>query len=1231
MTIDELQVLITANTSALRNEITKAQSSLTGLSKTSDKTANTVSKGFNFIKASIIGAGIGVLLHQITGGLDEAISRVDTLNNYSRTMSNLGIGAEASERSINRLSDALLGLPTRLDDAVSSVQRFASANSNIEASTEMFLAMNNAILAGGASQQVQVNAVEQLSQAYAKNKMEMQEWRSIMMAMPAQLKQVALAMDFSTTEQLGESLRNGETSMNDFMLTMIRLNQEGANGFQSFEQQARNATGGIGTSITNVRTAFTRGLADIMDAIGQSNIAGFFQGIASAINSVVPYITAFVKVCATAVNYISSLFGVKTKKNVDSVNQSLTNLGTSAGTTTAEGLDNVTGSAKKLNKELNGLASFDEMNVLKENTGSGSTGGSSGGSTGGVDLSGIDFSDINASMEETTDKLDVLYQKMLDSLKWFTSDMDFMPMVNSLKNLGGAIEYLAINSGTLLEDFIANCLKPLSTWTINDGLPHFFNSTADAIRGVDFDTVSRSLNRLYDAIVPFGINVGEGLLWFYDNVLIPLGLWTINDVVPQFLNMLSSGISILNNTIDTVKPALSFLWDNFLEPVASWTGGMVVNVLSDINTVLGLIAKSKVASTITAVATGFTLLKASGATLGSLFDKLKTKVTNFNNTLSNRKDGLGNLLNSAVKSIKNFLSPTKNLITNITNVSSRTKDLTKEIKDNGKQLKTSTSLMDKFKSAMDKAKTSARNLQISITSIGTKFKSMTTQLKDGINYWYQTTSGIDKLKTGLLGLGGSVLSLQGVSTAIKDININGANFGNVSTTVVSGLGAIASAATTGASVGGVYGAIIGGIAGTLGVVATGLFNWNTQSATLTATLEANATIYENYKNQIDSINSSLQTSIATSQQNAEVKMVEIANAQQLATEMESIVDVNGRVTAGNEERANVIFTTLNEALGTQLTLEGNVIRNGTEIINSKEQFISVINRSAEAIQKETLLQSYQAQYKSAIEAQIQAKQAYNTVLQEEQAELQKLIDDYDGSQEKAKDLEKAFQDASDKTSKAQEKYQGVLNDTNGIIDGLSDITEAFANGSYDDMKKTYDGIATVGNQTAEEIESAYKTTTDNAKKLIDEANKKFKDTKKEFEDMRNQKIMPTFDLDTSPARRKFNALANDINRSSNNASGFNVHVNTIPAYAQGGIIDKPTVALVGEAGREAVMPLERNTGWIDELALKLTEKGGNSGSPIQLVVKIGEDTILDKVIDGMREKDFETNGEVFNL
>jgi len=93
--------------------------------------------------------------------------------------------------------------------------------------------------------------------------------------------------------------------------------------------------------------------------------------------------------------------------------------------------------------------------------------------------------------------------------------------------------------------------------------------------------------------------------------------------------------------------------------------------------------------------------------------------------------------------------------------------------------------------------------------------------------------------------------------------------------------------------------------------------------------------------------------------------------------------------------------------------------------------------------------------------------------------------------------------------------------------------------------------------------------------------------------------------------------------------GFNIK--KIPKLAQGGIVDSPTYAMIGEAGKEAVMPLERNTGWIDQLADKLAGKVGGNDAPIQLVVKIGEDTILDKFIEGIRNKDFETNGEVFSL
>lgn len=52
--------------------------------------------------------------------------------------------------------------------------------------------------------------------------------------------------------------------------------------------------------------------------------------------------------------------------------------------------------------------------------------------------------------------------------------------------------------------------------------------------------------------------------------------------------------------------------------------------------------------------------------------------------------------------------------------------------------------------------------------------------------------------------------------------------------------------------------------------------------------------------------------------------------------------------------------------------------------------------------------------------------------------------------------------------------------------------------------------------------------------------------------------------------------------------GFNIP--KIPMLAQGGVVAKPTLAMVGEAGKEAVVPLENNTAWIDKLADKLASK-----------------------------------------
>lgn len=50
----------------------------------------------------------------------------------------------------------------------------------------------------------------------------------------------------------------------------------------------------------------------------------------------------------------------------------------------------------------------------------------------------------------------------------------------------------------------------------------------------------------------------------------------------------------------------------------------------------------------------------------------------------------------------------------------------------------------------------------------------------------------------------------------------------------------------------------------------------------------------------------------------------------------------------------------------------------------------------------------------------------------------------------------------------------------------------------------------------------------------------------------------------------------------------------IPRLATGGITTGPTIAQIGEAGKEAVLPLENNTGWMDVLADKISGTGTNN-------------------------------------
>lgn len=56
--------------------------------------------------------------------------------------------------------------------------------------------------------------------------------------------------------------------------------------------------------------------------------------------------------------------------------------------------------------------------------------------------------------------------------------------------------------------------------------------------------------------------------------------------------------------------------------------------------------------------------------------------------------------------------------------------------------------------------------------------------------------------------------------------------------------------------------------------------------------------------------------------------------------------------------------------------------------------------------------------------------------------------------------------------------------------------------------------------------------------------------------------------------------------------GFNlgtIEPVSLPRLAHGGIVDRATALIAGEAGREAIVPLENNTGWLDMVSSRITE------------------------------------------
>lgn len=117
-----------------------------------------------------------------------------------------------------------------------------------------------------------------------------------------------------------------------------------------------------------------------------------------------------------------------------------------------------------------------------------------------------------------------------------------------------------------------------------DELKQYFK---DLIASFDFAPVIESFDRLWESVKKFADLVGGALLWAWDNVLVPIAHWVIEDAAPAAIDVLTAAFEFLRTTLEQLQPALQWLWDNFLVPVGQWAGDVIIGALNTITDLLG--------------------------------------------------------------------------------------------------------------------------------------------------------------------------------------------------------------------------------------------------------------------------------------------------------------------------------------------------------------------------------------------------------------------------------------------------------------------------------------------------------------------------------------------------------------------------------------------------------------------------------------------------------------------
>ncbi len=374
LTIDELQVLITANTNELKKEINKTNNIIKDLKKNVEKQNNGIANAFSKLKSSIVALGIGkAIKDSITLGMDSIES--DNLFSVS-----LGKYTDEVYNWSNEVSTAL---------GLNSVEMRKNIGTIYNMTSSMGLAEKQALTM---SKGVSLLANDMASFYNLNTEEAFNKIRAGITGETEPLKALGILVDENTIKQVAYSEGIATTG------SELTQQQKVLARYVAILKQTGNAQGDLSRTLDSPANMFRRLTTEIQNC---ANMIGLiFMPI---IKSVVPYIISFVRVIGNALNGLASFLGIETSGLSSETANASDNIGN-----LADSMGNAETSAKKMKQTL---AGFDEITNLNTNANAEGSGTGSYGSSMDFDLS-----EYNAGLDDIEDKVQEITERMQEKL-----------------------------------------------------------------------------------------------------------------------------------------------------------------------------------------------------------------------------------------------------------------------------------------------------------------------------------------------------------------------------------------------------------------------------------------------------------------------------------------------------------------------------------------------------------------------------------------------------------------------------------------------------------------------------------------------------------------------------------------------------------------------------------------------------------------------------------------------